>query len=56
MGPQSKEDLGHAMQVAKVSTVSVGCFQECFLKEKVYLGLWQEEQVSTQKKKQLELL
>ena len=37
-GHQSKEELCLAMQVAKVSTDSVGCFQECLPKEKAPRG------------------
>lgn len=62
-GHQSKEELGRAMQVAKVSTASVGRFQERLPKEKAPRGTGKKRKFqplfgdfAAEKKSQLELL
>uniref|UniRef100_A0A2I3HFZ1 Ribosome biogenesis regulatory protein n=1 Tax=Nomascus leucogenys TaxID=61853 RepID=A0A2I3HFZ1_NOMLE len=62
-GHQSKEELGRAMQVAKVSTASVGRFQERLPKEKAPRGSGKKRKFqplfgdfAAEKKNQLELL
>lgn len=62
-GHQSKEELGRAMQVAKVSTASVGRFQERLPKEKAPRGTGKKRKFqplfgdfAAEKKHQLELL
>ncbi|KAK2115115.1 Rhodanese- sulfurtransferase [Saguinus oedipus] len=63
IGNQSKEELGRAMQVAKVSTASVECFQKCLSKEKAPWGSGKKRKFQpllgdfvAEKKNQLELL
>nr|XP_048275994.1 ribosome biogenesis regulatory protein homolog [Myodes glareolus] len=62
-GHQSKEELGRAMQVAKVSTASVGRFQERLPKEKAPRGTGKKRKFqplfgdfAAERKSQLELL
>ena len=62
-GHQSKEELGRAMQVAKVSTASVGRFQERLPKEKAPRGSGKKRKFqplfgdfAAERKSQLELL
>lgn len=62
-GHQSKEELGRAMQVAKVSTASVGRFQERLPKEKAPRGAGKKRKFqpvfgdfAAERKGQLELL
>lgn len=62
-GHQSKEELGRAMQVAKVSTASVGRFQERLPKEKAPRGAGKKRKFqplfgdfAAERKNQLELL